>query len=309
MKYTEFTERICKEVTEYFLEVGEIKKMSVVKNNGVELDGLSLHEYSAAMAPTIYLNDYYKEYENGKTLDYIIKQVIEAFEHSRNNFDLDVNFLGSFETVKDRLYCKLINTGLNKSLLESIPCRSYLDLSIVYYCIVENEQIGCGQILIRNEQFERWGVSEDKLFDVAIINTFKKFGTQIVKITDLLKEMMVKNNIDEDSNDMDELIDNFDDELGPQMFVLTNNERINGAVCLLNRDFLFDFANQIHNNLYILPSSLHELILVPESKAMDVNEMIEMVKTVNETQVAREEVLSNNVYFLDCFSKEISIAG
>jgi hypothetical protein len=82
-----------------------------------------------------------------------------------------------------------------------------------------------------------------------------------------------------------------------KMYILSNHKGINGATCLLYENVLYEFAQLIQSDFYILPSSIHEIILVPYDKTISKETLADMVKDVNRTQVARDEVLSDRVYF------------
>lgn len=80
------------------------------------------------------------------------------------------------------------------------------------------------------------------------------------------------------------------------LYVLTNSSRVNGAACILYDNLLKKFANDVHSDLYILPSSVHEVIIVPKKNAFDKSELADMVREVNEQGVSQDEILSDNVY-------------
>ena len=92
------------------------------------------------------------------------------------------------------------------------------------------------------------------------------------------------------------------------MYVLTNRKRCNGAACVLYEQVLENFAKKINDNLYILPSSVHEVIMIPASFAGKASQLREMVEEINATQVEDEEVLSDSVYFFNRMTKKLELA-
>jgi len=120
--------------------------------------------------------------------------------------------------------------------------------------------------------------------------------SNIKKMADIIKELfMQEQNINDDENlDIFNKMDS--DDISADMFVLTNISRINGAACMLYEDVLSNFANSIDSDLYILPSSIHEVIIVPQVNNLDKTELCQMVKEVNAEGVADDEILSDHVY-------------
>ena len=92
-----------------------------------------------------------------------------------------------------------------------------------------------------------------------------------------------------------------------EMYVLTNKQKMNGASCILYEHILNDFANQKNKDIYILPSSVHEVILVPVAEDIDRTELSRMVRDVNRNELEEGDVLSDRVYYYDRVRDEIQI--
>ena len=91
----------------------EVRIQTVVKNNDQKLDGLSIVLPGVNIAPTIYLNSFWKEYEAGKNMEDILEQIAEIrVEHEVTN-DFDINEISNFERVKERITCRLVNAEQN----------------------------------------------------------------------------------------------------------------------------------------------------------------------------------------------------
>jgi hypothetical protein len=84
-----------------------------------------------------------------------------------------------------------------------------------------------------------------------------------------------------------------------KMYVISNEHKFYGAAVMLYPGFLADFAAQLAVDFYILPSSVHEIIVVPAQNEPQQNEFLKMVCEINATQVAAEEVLADSVYFCE----------
>ena len=89
------------------------------------------------------------------------------------------------------------------------------------------------------------------------------------------------------------------------MYVMTNTRGINGAACLLYKNALARFAQKLKQDLFLLPSSVHEVILVPKSDILKKEDLSEMVREINKTEVSPKEVHSDTVYVYDRLSDQL----
>ena len=290
MEFTNFTTLVQREVEKRAGENYRVKLNDVMKNNGVVLRGITLMQDDSNISPTIYLNPYYDAYENGDTtLGTVIDEVIDTYERNKINRSIDMKFFLNYETVKSRIIFKLINTEKNRELLRDVPYIPFHDLSIVFQCLVSEERFGNASILIHNVHLQLWKVNARELYECALENTPLLQGYELADMNTVLEEMKALGGID------DEEIEDMQQEV--PMYVLSNKSRINGASCILYKDILKDFAMVVDKDLYVLPSSIHEVILLPSDGTQESEQLKEMVKEINQSQVEKEEVLSDSVYY------------
>ncbi len=83
------------------------------------------------------------------------------------------------------------------------------------------------------------------------------------------------------------------------MFILTNESRLNGATCMLYENVLDKFANEIKSDLYILPSSIHEVIILPKKEWYKKSDLESMINEVNTDNLSVDEILSDRVYMFE----------
>lgn len=292
MEFTNFATLIKNEVEKKAGNNYHVRLNDVRKNNGVVLRGITLMQDDSNISPTIYLNTYYDAYENGQTtIGTVIDSVLDTYERNKINRSVDMNFFMNYEKIKNRIIYKLINTEKNKEMLEDIPHIPFHDLSIVFQCLVSEEMFGNATIMIHNAHMKIWKVNAKELYDQAMLNTPRLQGYVIQDMKTVLTEMMA---LDDNSGEIEE---NLQGDV--PMYVLSNRTRINGAACILYPDILMDFAKAIGTDIYVLPSSVHEVILLPTEGTQDYRQLKEMVKEINESQVQEEEVLSDSVYYYD----------
>ena len=290
MEFTNFTTLVQREVEKRAGENYRVKLNDVMKNNGVVLRGITLMQDDSNISPTIYLNPYYDAYENGDTtLGTVIDEVIDTYERNKINRSIDMKFFLNYETVKSRIIYKLINTEKNRELLKDVPHIPFHDLSIVFQCLVSGEKFGNASILIHNVHIQLWKVNARELYECAMENTPLLQGYELADMKSVLEEMKALGGAE------DEEIEDMQQEV--PMYVLSNKSRVNGAACILYKDILKDFAMAVDKDLYVLPSSIHEVILLPSDGTQESEQLKEMVKEINLSQVEEEEVLSDSVYY------------
>lgn len=281
MVYTDirrFAEAVCKEVSIKMGEECEIKLQEVMKNNGVLLQGLVILEPGSSVSPTIYLEPLWELYISGTELNEITTRILEIYRRELPKKEVDMSFFREFPKVRPKICYKLINTKKNKTLLEQIPHVELLDLSLCFFYAYEDEQLGAGAILIRNSHMDMWNVTVEKLMKAAQENTSRLYPWELTDMGDLLGEYTGC------------MID-------VPMKVLTNRRKVNGATCLIYPGVLARIAERIGENIYILPSSVHEVIIMPHSEVPDPERVQEIVREANATQLDPEEILSDSLYF------------
>lgn len=251
------------------------------KNNGTSLQGLIVFEPESNILPTIYLDDYYQGYMMGRNLEQIESEIMELYRRNRRENKMDVSFFTEWENVKQRIIFRLVNYAANKELLNEVPHRRILDLAVVYYCLVESNSEADATILIHSPHMESWKVTEDVLFHAALENTPCLQKACVVNM-----EQVCRGILEEKDSDLG---------IPKMMNIMTNANRTNGAGVILYQDVLKEFAEEMGHDLYIIPSSIHETILLP-MLGDDWEALSQMVREVNATQLLPEEVLSDHVY-------------
>lgn len=305
MKIENFSKEV-KEALERKTEY-KVKEMKIKKNNGVMLYAITLKEDGINIAPTIYLEDYFDNYrEYNWSIEQVADKIIEIYKKHCFKHNVDTDFFTNYGTAKQRIVYKLINFDRNKYWLKEIPHIRFKDLAITFYYLVNNDKFGNATILITNRHLKEWGVSTEDVYAVAEENTPKLLKARLQNMMQVLTGL-VGNNLLEDvegSKSVTELFEADDYD----MYVLSNSTKLYGAAVILYDDILKEFADKMQSNLYILPSSIHEVIIIPDKGTMTKKKLQEMVKEVNETQVPEQEVLSDTVYYFDRNTNKIEMA-
>lgn len=273
-----------------------IEAQEVKKNNGVVLHGLRIMEQESAIGPVIYLDNAFEDYQNGRDFQEIVAAVAEEYRNNCPISGFDTAFITDYESLKEKICLKVINTDLNRELLADVPHVPFCDLSIVFYVPVDSFP-GNASIMINNRFMAIWGVDTDELFETAKANTQRILGGKVVPMRDIIASI---------PNSMTEVRLPGPEDCG--MYVATNREKVNGASVFLYDSLLSGFADKIGKDFYIIPSSIHELIFLSDSINMEPEDIREMISEVNSTCVDPEEVLSDNVYRYRRATRQVEIA-
>lgn len=296
MEFTSFTTLVREEVEKRAGESYKVRINDVRKNTGVILRGLTVMQDDSNISPTIYLNNYYEAYENGEaTLVNVVNDVMDTYYRNKVNQSVDMRYFMNYACVKEHIVYKLVNTEKNKELLEDIPHVEFLDLSVVFQCLVAKECFGTASILIHNAHIKLWDIPVMELFRAAKDNTQRILGYEIKGINDAIYEIMQED--EQEGFCFDGCIAEFADSV--PMYVLSNKSRVEGAACMIYPDLIKDFAEALGSSLYIIPSSIHELLLLPVTNANESQDIKNMIREINDTQVKMEEILSYSLYLFD----------
>ena len=296
MNYEEFKTRIYSMVRDEIGEDTEVTLKPVRKNNGVILDGLTIMPEGKCIAPTIYINQYYGRYREGLSLSAIVRIILEENKHYSIDFPFDVDEFLRFDNLKERIRFRLINYEMNEELLSDVPHKKVLDLAKIYYYEINDSRFPSAFCTIRNSDARRWEISVEDLDKTAGINMLSCEPPRIYT----MREMV------------DMLADGSQNaakvpEPAVPMYILTSESRCFGASVMLYDNVFSEFEGLIGEDLYVLPSSVHEVIVTPATGGFSGFELERMVTEINRDCVPEYEILSNRVYSYDREKDELRL--
>ncbi len=321
MEFKEFTRKVSDGVQQFLGKEVTVSVHNIRKNNGVYMTGMTLSGRESNMSPTVYLESFYDEYGKGKTMASVVRDIVKIYERTRVHGDVNMDFFANYKRVEKQIFCKIINYEKNRDVLQKMPHRRCLDLAVVCYLAYTNEFIGNGTIQIYKSHMKNWKIDEQQLIDRAIENTKTVLGHQWMDMPDLMEDMLMEEfraraaenpEIGEQisKEEAKALVKHAINDMmkgnnrGP-MCVVTNRQRCMGAICILFQDVLDEMAERMGGDFVILPSSVHEVILVPGTEQRSGERLKGMVREINAGQVEAQEVLSDNIYYYNHCSKEI----
>ena len=286
-KKQEFYNNVANGVSEILGDEMVVEIQEVTKVN-LSLEGLTIRKQGENIAPTIYLNQYFNQFNDGRAMDDIVQDIIRVYENNQPKNIMDVfktEDFYDFDKMKEKIVLKVINTGRNLDLLEQVPHLDMegLGLSVVFYVSLMTGEQSAG-ILIKNEHLKLWEKTVSDLLTVAEVNTNRMHAFTIKSMNEVLSGMF-----------------GFEEELIPEdvpaLYVLTDENKTFGASQLFLKDKIREFAKQQDCDVYILPSSVHELLLLrADFPNVEPEYLKEMVCEVNATEVSNEDFLCDGAF-------------
>lgn len=311
MDFETFVEKVKFEVQRICPDK-KVVVQAVFKNNDTKLTGMTLLDEGKRLSPTLYLERYYDEfYSVGVDIETIANHIFAEWEKHSKDIDYTViNSLYLYENMKDKILLKLINKNMNMNRLEHVPYNEYLDeFALICYVDIEldsDNETGRGSINVTDGLLEIWNISKEEMFKQAYDNTKNKCEPLIQNMNNIMIDIAKRNGVDE--HGLEEVINGLN-KCDTRMIVLSNKTTLHGAVMIMFNDVMNELAEQIGHSFYMIPSSIHEWIIVDESINKENTDAVKhMLVEVNENEVDEQEVLSNNLYMYDYDSKQIRVA-
>lgn len=303
MLFSEFKNYATENIISYLTpdyQGAEMNIRTIRKSNGYEYEALTIGKKGekCAIIPALDLTKAYAEYQQGADLDDIIEKLADIRMNAKlNNFDK--NSILTFNGIKSQILPRLINTANNTAYLADKPHLEIADLSVMFVVRVDETADSVADAPIDNQLMALWGVDLDTVKTTAFANV----ANQKPVFMSIAKAIF-EGKMNDDIFDLDN-IDPETDEM--PLYILSNRHKHQGASIIFNKALMHRIAEKI-GSFYILPSSIHEVLIIPTSAGNDVKELARVVKQVNATEVSPQEILSDNVYEFDIEDEEIKIA-
>ena len=299
LTFDEFKETVKNEVKEFLPEnfhTTDIKLKVFEKNNNVKLTGLII-ESACNMSPTIYIDNFYKKYQDGTDINIILQEIAKIRMEYDVTDDFDVTTVTDFNKCRNKIMPRLIGAEENSEILKVRPHIRIEDLAVTFCIDLGENKDGLMSVPVQFELMETWNVTADQLYEIALENLTKADIGVFTPMREILFAGMLSELKEICDGDEEEARRKLDQMIPDNnLWVLTNKRRVNGANMLLDRSVMEDVIKEVGTDFFILPSSIHECIILPTDSGMDSQQLEAMVCEVNETQVEKEERLSNSVY-------------
>ncbi len=261
--------------------LGRQLRLMEIKKPGYHgaLHALVIKNPDGNASPIFYLDPCFQQYEKTGNITDIVGQITEHFRKYQVTGSVPTDWLKDFNQVKGLIFYYLINYEANKDILADSPHTRYLDLAKVYAILYQNEIIGEGTIRIQNSHLAAWGVTAEQIAAIADQNTPLLCPPYLAPMEEPASPCMGAAL-----------------ESTPYLSVLSNRQFWRGAAAICYNHILRDFAHQAGQDILVIPSSIHEAMLLPITEWDDPAFLKEILFRVNQRYVAAEEVLSDHIY-------------
>ena len=232
------------------------------KNNKAVYTGLHISRKGMEAEPLVYLDDYFRQYQNGNmTVPEAAECVARASR--KKGPSVEIRQFLEYENVKDSIVYRLINTEMNRELLDDLPHMEFLDLSVVFCCLVMEEEENPAFIWIHNIHMKLWDVTVEELYRAASENTQRLEKPELMNIEEILYDVLPEEGFSLNENDRsmeEKTAGNNDAASTVPVYVLSSRKRLQGAACMLYPDLLRKIADRMDSSYYIIPSSIHGVL-------------------------------------------------
>lgn len=262
----------------------EMKQKRVWKNNGASYEGLVIEKLEEELSQVVSLDNCYEDFRAGISVQEISEQILKEYRKAAGNVSLlSQQDIWSYERIKDRLYVEMVNRKWNEQYLEHKYYVPFLDLAVVYYIDTQLDYKNAPEhrgTAVTKDIFKIWSVEPEVIWKQVLENMGKESLFLMLVVTEEENSLMT-----------------FEDAF----------QKNQGALALLQKSILDEAKKKLEEPFYILPVSIFELMIVPESQADEVEEMKKAIIESNH-EMPVEYLLSNNIYYYG-EKEEVEIAG
>ena len=299
MNYEDFKEKFIEDVSDRLYEQGAEVNISVHEVNKLNesYEAITVTPEGSNIGVNVGIDKFYGAYENGTPYEEVVDKAVDVVAHGiaqRPEFDIDS--LTDYSQMKEKLAMEVVSAEANKDLLETVPHKNMEDMAVVYRFVLSSDDDGRASILVTNQIIESMGVTPEQLHADALENAPHIKPAEIRGMSEVMAEL-----VGPEQAEMMGIVPM--DPKDEQMFVATVPDKVHGAGVLAYQDFMDQAAERVGGDFFILPSSIHEILIVPDNGQMDLKTLEDMVKDVNATQVAPADKLTDSVYHYDSKAK------
>lgn len=287
--YEEIINAIREEIPEEIRDMMEVDIREIVKANDTVLHGVIIKTPEQAIVPTIYIEDCIKQMPEGFAMKDLAEAIISLYHVGMREAPAVESLSLEFDDIKDKLVVQLAEVDRNRDRLKELAYKP-LDNGMVMlaYVVVQEDERGSMRFAVTKDIVEGQNYDIDKMFETAMKNN----EPVLVDISDAI----FSDGIEFAENLFDKELS---DKLPDGMYTLTNSSTNLGAAVLYYPDVQKRIGDMLQNSYYVLPSSIHELMILPRSANDNLEIFRKMVKEANETVVNPQEVLSDRVFMYD----------
>ena len=286
MDYEKFKQFSAENIRDFLPKEYEDARVEVqkIRKIGDDYDGLIVRKEGSEVSPAVNLNKMYDEYLVGKTIGTVLADMAEIVQTAVPI--VTRSMLTDYDSVKERLFIRVCNTGDNEALLENVPHREMDGIAMTYHVKIGESDNSLMSSIVTNDAMRALGVDEMTLHEDAIKNGCRLFPPVIERLED---------RVFADSSAVS--------SREPRMLVVTNERTVNGAATMFYEGIQDEIAEKLHGSYFVIPSSTNEMLAIKDTGQEDYMSLEKLLRHMNTIGVAKEELLSYNVFHYDAEDK------
>ncbi len=291
MSFGQFVDTVQEQIKSYLPEKyqeAEVRTTEFQKLNDTYV-GMTVRQEEQMIAPNINLNAQYEQYIRTGDMDRIFHTIAEQVQLQP---EIQTDWLRDYEKVKDRLFIRVSDAQANKDYLANLPHKTVDGLAVTYHIAMNGMEGANASVAITNHMIDEYGVTREQLHADALANAKEMLPARYTSMAAMMMGLAAEAGFNQDM--MEEAPPGV-----PMLMVLTNDKGLNGAAAMFYPGQLDQVAEGFHSDFFVLPSSVHEVLILPDDKATDYRNLEMMVQQINEAEVSPQDRLSDHVYHYD----------
>lgn len=290
MDFKEFVNKLEQDLKDAMADISPgatVDVRSVEKLQEGSYTGIAISPAGGNVGMTLNANQLFDQMQDGQSYEGVLAVAVSTAERGLHDMPaVDVSELMNYEAAKKYLCFDVVGSDRNADMLEKVPHTDKENISMVYRLQLDSTENGAATVLITNAMMEQFGVTKEQLHADAMENAqeirpadFRTMAAVMAEMMGMPEEMMA--------------------DMAPPMYVATNQDKVQGAAVMFYPDFMEQAAKELGGDIFILPSSVHEVLILPDDGNMNAQELKEMVTSINASEVAPEDRLTDSVYHYD----------
>ena len=302
MDYEQFKEQFTEDLKKNLEAKGhDIASVDIAPSQKLNQDGydaISVKLENSMMGPSGNFSNLFADYEKTGDYDLVLNHATRRMDDAISNMpSYNANQLTDYDFIKDKLVLEAVNAEKNASLLEKVPHKDMEDIAIVYRVLLGQMDDGIASVVVTNELLEKMDITKEQLHQDALISSPEIRPVEVNTLFGTIAELIPDAGFMLPAGGPED-----------QILVGTVADKHHGAGVIAYEGFLDEQAKKMGEDFYIIPCSIHEVLLVPESMAHDIESLKEMISNVNSCELETEDILSDNLYHYDSKEKVFELA-
>lgn len=290
MDFKEFVNKLEQDLKDAMADISPgatVEVISVEKLQEGSYTGITISPAGGNVGMNLNANQLFDQMQDGQSYEGVLAVAVSTAERGLHDMPaVDVSELMNYEAAKKYLCFDVVGSDRNADMLEKVPHTDKENISMVYRLQLDSTENGAATVLITNAMMEQFGVTKEQLHADAMENAqeirpadFRTMAAVMAEMMGMPEEMMA--------------------DMAPPMYVATNQDKVQGAAVMFYPDFMDQAAKELGGDIFILPSSVHEVLILPDDGNMNAQELKEMVTSINASEVSPEDRLTDSVYHYD----------